>query len=91
MHTAATTAGVQRVNHAFGVSFDLEAPFIQDFIAAAANQLAGRGETTTYAAIQQALVDGVAQGASIDDLAAAVRQVFDVASTSRPARSPAPR
>lgn len=83
MHTAATTSGVQRINHAFGVSFDLEAPFIQDFIAARANQLAGTVTDTTYAAVQQALADGVANGASIDDLAAAVRQVFDVASTSR--------
>lgn len=83
MHTAATTAGVQRVNSAFGVSFDLEAPFVQDFIHARANQLAGQVTDTTYQAIQQALADGVAQGASIDDLAAGVQHVFDVASTSR--------
>ena len=83
MHTAATNAGVTRVNAIFGVSFDLEAPFVQDFIAARANQLAGQVTSSTYAAIQQALQDGVANGASIDDLAASVRQVFDVASTSR--------
>lgn len=83
MHTAASTAGVTRVNNAFGVSFDLEAPWIRDFILARANQLAGQVTDTTYAAIQQALVDGVAQGASIDDLAAAVRDVFDVASRNR--------
>lgn len=83
MHTAASTAGVTRVNNAFGVSFDLEAPWIRDFILARANQLAGQVTDTTYAAIQQALVDGVAQGASVDDLAASVRHVFDVASTSR--------
>jgi len=83
MHTAATTAGVQRVNHAFGVSFDLEAPFIQDFIRARANQLAGQVTDSTYSAIQQALMDGVANGASIDDLAAAVRDVFTDASVNR--------
>lgn len=83
MHTAAATAGVTRVNNAFGVSFDLEAPFIQDFIQARSNQLAGQVTDTTYRAVQQALADGVAQGASVDDLAAAVRQVFDVASSSR--------
>lgn len=83
MHTAASTAGVTRVNNAFGVSFDLEAPWIRDFILARANQLAGQVTDTTYAAIQQALADGVAQGASVDDLAASVRHVFDVASTSR--------
>ena len=83
MHTAATTAGVTRVNNAFGVSFDLEAPFVQDFIRARANQLAGQVTDTTYSAIQQALADGVANGASIDDLARDVQQVFDVASSSR--------
>lgn len=83
MHTAAATAGVTRVNNAFGVSFDLEAPFIQDFILARANQLAGQVTDTTYAAVQQALADGVAAGASIDDLAEAVRRVFTVASESR--------
>jgi SPP1 gp7 family putative phage head morphogenesis protein len=65
------------------VSFDLEAPFVQDFIRARANQLAGQVTSSTYAAIQQALADGVSQGASIDDLAASVQQVFDVASSSR--------
>ena len=83
MHTAATTAGVTRVNNAFGVSFDLEAPFVQDFIRARANQLAGQVTDTTYSAIQQALADGVANGASIDDLARGVQDVFDVASRSR--------
>lgn len=83
MHTAATTAGVTRVNNAFGVSFDIEAPFVQDFIRARANQLAGQVTDTTYSAIQQALADGVANGASIDDLATSVQDVFDVASRSR--------
>jgi HK97 family phage portal protein len=83
MHTAATTAGVTRVNNAFGVSFDLEAPFVQDFIRARANQLAGQVTDSTYSAIQQALADGVANGASIDDLARGVQDVFDVASRSR--------
>lgn len=83
MHTAATTAGVTRVNNAFGVSFDLEAPFIRDFIRARANQLAGQVTTTTYDAIQRALADGVANGASIDDLAVAVQDVFADATANR--------
>lgn len=83
MHTAATTSGVTRVNNAFGVSFDLEAPFIRDFITARANQLAGQVTDTTYSAIQQALADGVSQGLSIDDLALRVQDVFDVASSNR--------
>ena len=83
MHTAAATAGVTRVNNAFGVSFDLEAPFVQDFIRARANQLAGQVTDSTYSAIQQALADGVADGASIDDLASAVQDVFTQASRNR--------
>lgn len=83
MHTAATNAGVTRVNNAFGVSFDLEAPFVQDFIAARANQLAGQVTDTTYAAIQQALQDGVAAGEDINRIAARVQDVFAQASTNR--------
>ena len=83
MHTAAVSAGVTRVNNAFGVSFDLEAPFVRSFIEARANQLAGQVTDSTYSAIQQALMDGVANGASIDDLAAAVRDVFTDASVNR--------
>lgn len=83
MYEAAVTHGVARVNTDFGVSFDLEAPFIRDFVTARANQLAGQVTSSTYAAIQSALADGVGQGLSIDDLAANVQQVFDVASSSR--------
>lgn len=83
MYEAAVTHGVARINSDFGVSFDLEAPFVRGFIAARANQLAGQVTSSTYAAIQSALADGVANGASIDDLATAVQDVFDVASRSR--------
>ena len=83
MHNAAGTAGVTRVNNAFGVSFDLEAPFIQDFIGARANQLAGQVTSSTYAAIQQALQDGVAAGEDINRIAARVQDVFAQASTNR--------
>jgi len=83
MDQQAATRSLSRINHQFGVSFDIKAPFIDDFITARANQLAGAVSDTTYAAIQQALVDGVAQGMSIDDLAAEVQHVFDVASSSR--------
>lgn len=83
MHNAATNVGVTRVNNAFGVSFDLEAPFIQDFIGARANQLAGQVTSSTYAAIQQALQDGVAAGEDINRIAARVQDVFAQASTNR--------
>lgn len=83
MYEASVTHGVARINADFGVSFDLEAPFVRDFIAGRANQLAGEVTDTTYQAIQQALADGVGQGLSIDDLAAEVQDVFDGASRSR--------
>lgn len=80
--TVATVAGSE-VLERFGLSFDLDAPYVQDFIAARAKQLAGQVTDTTYAAIRQALAQGVLEGASIDDLADAVRHVFDVASNAR--------
>lgn len=83
MDRQASALSMAKINRQFGVSFSLKDPFIQDFINARANQLAGNVTSTTYQAIQQALTDGVAQGASIDDLAAAVEQVFSVASSSR--------
>lgn len=83
MDQQAVTTSIARINSKFGVSFDIKAPFIDDFINTRANQLAGTVSDTTYAAIQQALTDGVADGASIDDLAAAVRDVFADASANR--------
>lgn len=67
----------------FGIDFDLEAPWVEDFVRSRAQQLSGQVTQTTYDAIRQALVDGVAAGDSIDDLAARVRQVFAQASETR--------
>lgn len=66
-----------------GVAFDLSAPWVQDFIQARSNQLAGQVTETTYAAIQQALAEGVGAGESVPDLARRVGHVFDVARGSR--------
>lgn len=65
------------------VSFDLEAPYVREFVEARANQLAGQVTQTTYDAIRAQLVDGVAAGESIDDLAARIRTVFAQASELR--------
>lgn len=65
------------------ISFDLEAPWVRDFIDARANQLAGQVTSTTYDAIRAALIDGVGAGESIDDLAARVRAVFAQADQTR--------
>ena len=78
-----TSEGLARVAGIFGVDFDLAAPWVGDFIEARANQLAGPVTDTTYEAITAQLREGVAEGESIDDLAARIRTIFDDASTRR--------
>lgn len=80
---AVTGAGFSRMAQMFGIDFDLEAPYAQKFIASRANQLAGQVTDTTYGAIKDALAAGVQEGESIPQIADRVRNVFDVASTSR--------
>jgi HK97 family phage portal protein len=69
-------ASVTRLSIAYGIDFDLAARWVQDFIEARANLLAGQVTTTTYEAIQGALNEGVAAGESIDDLAERIRGLF---------------
>jgi len=76
-------AGLARLSMAFGIGFDIAAPWVQDFITARSNQLAGQVTSTTYDAIQAELVAGVANGESIDDLATRVRSVFAHANKTR--------
>lgn len=83
LYEAVTAAGGARVSDLFGLAFDLEAPYAQEFIAARAKQLAGYVTDTTYGAIQDALREGVAEGEAIPDLAARIEGVFSEASTSR--------
>lgn len=67
----------------FGLSLDLEAPGVDEFIQARANQLAGPVTDTTYKAIQNQLTEGIANGESIPDLAKRITGVFDQASKTR--------
>jgi len=69
-------AGLNRLSASFGVSFDLSAPYVTDFIEARANQLAGPVTETTYEAIRLQLQEGVMAGEPIDDIAARIRAVF---------------
>lgn len=78
---AATAGGLMADR--FGIAFDLDAPFVAEFIDARANQLAGQVTDTTYQAVKDALAEGVNAGESIPDLAARLRHVFDTASSSR--------
>lgn len=80
---AVMAVGGARVAEVFGIAFDIEAPYAADFIAARANQLAGRVTDTTYGAIQEQLAAGAAAGEGIPDLAARVRSVFAEASAIR--------
>ena len=83
LYEAVTLAGGARVSDLFGIAFDIEAPYVQAFIRARANQLAGQVTDTTYRAIQDALATGISEGESIPELSARIRHVFDVATSTR--------
>lgn len=72
-----------RIALQFGIDFDLEAPWVADFIESRVQDLAGNVTQTTYDAIRSQLQQGVAAGESIPKLADRVRHVFSVASESR--------
>ncbi len=80
---AVFAAGGGRIAAEFGVGFDVAAPYVQQFIKARANQLAGLVTDTTYDQITTALADGTAAGETIPEIADRVRAVFDQATTVR--------
>jgi HK97 family phage portal protein len=83
LYELVTAAGFARVAGQFGITFDLDSTFAQEFIGVRANQLAGQVTDTTYQAIKDALAEGVEAGESIPDLAARIRGVFELADTVR--------
>lgn len=83
LYEAVYAVGGARVSDLFGVSFDLDSPSAEQFVMARSNQLAGQVTSTTYDAIKREMADGVAQGESIDEIAARIRRVFDQATTLR--------
>jgi HK97 family phage portal protein len=83
LYAAVVAVGGARVSRHFGVDFDLEATYAQDFIQRRANQLAGQVTETTYQAIRDALAAGVDAGEGIDPIAQRIRDVFDEADSSR--------
>lgn len=76
LYEAVVAAGGQALALRFGVSFDIAAQGVSDFIEARANQLAGNVTQTTYEAIQAALNEGVAAGESIEQLGERIRTLF---------------
>jgi HK97 family phage portal protein len=83
LYAMAAGAGLDRVALTFGVSFDVEAPWVVEYITTRANQLAGQVSQTTYDAIVDQITDGVSAGESIDDLATRIRGVFSHADEVR--------
>lgn len=83
LYEQVTAAGGARVSNLFGIAFDLDAPYAQEFVERRANQLAGPVTQTTYDSIKSALQEGVGLGESVPKLADRVRSVFDTAKTSR--------
>jgi SPP1 gp7 family putative phage head morphogenesis protein len=79
----ATGAGLDRINAAFDVAFDVTSPFVSDFLSARSNQLAGGVTQTTYDQIVAAMAEGVSAGEGIPEIAERVRHVFSVASSAR--------
>lgn len=83
LYESTAAQGGLSITSRFGGVFDIASTAVQEFIHARANQLAGQVTSTTYGQIQTALADGLQEGLGIDELAAAVRHVFDIASSSR--------
>lgn len=83
LYAQAAGAGLDRLHMLFEIDFDLSAPWVDEFIEARAQQLAGQVTQTTYDAIRAELVAGVADGESVDDIADRVRRVFSIASDTR--------
>jgi HK97 family phage portal protein len=83
LYEGVTAHGFARVAESFGVDFDLEAPYAQDFIQARANQLAGQVTDTTYQQIQDVLSAAVEAGDDIDSISEAVAAIFEGATAER--------
>lgn len=83
LYEAVVAVGGPKLAERFGLTFDLEAPYVERFIRERAHDLAGHVTSTTYDAIRSQLAEGVAAGESIESLAARVRHVFEVAGDAR--------
>jgi HK97 family phage portal protein len=83
LYESVFAVGGARVSDAFGLAFDLEAPYAREFVTARANQLSGPVTNTTYEAIKAQMAEGVAAGEDIPTLARRIRAVFSDAATLR--------
>jgi SPP1 gp7 family putative phage head morphogenesis protein len=72
----AQSAGVA-LSVAYGIDFDLDAPYAQGFIEARANKLAGLINDTTYTAIKEQLSEGASEGDGVPELAKRIKDLFE--------------
>jgi HK97 family phage portal protein len=86
LYEAVFAVGGARVADLFGLDFDLDAPYVADFVKARANQLAGPVTDTTYEAIKATLAEGAKAGEDVPALARRIRSVFDDADRVRSVR-----
>lgn len=83
LYEAVFAAGGARIAGAFGLAFDIDAPFVQKEILKRANKLAGQVTGTTFDSIKKALGDGIEAGEGVPQLAKRIRGVFGDASVNR--------
>lgn len=83
LYDLTATASLQAIAVRFGLSFDVHAPWVEQFIEQRAQQLAGHVTQTTYDAIRTQMSDAVGLGESIEDIADRIRAVFAQANDTR--------
>lgn len=83
LYEQVVAAGGARISDLFGIAFDVDAPYAQEFIGARSNQLAGFVTDTTYRKITEQMAEGAGLGESIPDLAERIRKVFADATSLR--------
>lgn len=86
LYEAVFAVGGARVADLFGLGFDLDAPYVAEFVKARANQLAGPVTDTTYEAVKATLAEGAKAGEDVPALARRIRSVFDEADRVRSVR-----
>jgi HK97 family phage portal protein len=86
LYEAVFAVGGARVADLFGLAFDLDAPYVERWIKARANQLAGPVTETTYEAIKAELAAGTKAGEDVPTLARRIREVFAEADRTRSVR-----
>jgi HK97 family phage portal protein len=86
LYEAVFAVGGARVADLFGLAFDLDAPYVEKWVKARANQLAGPVTDTTYEAIKAELAAGAKAGEDVPALARRIREVFAEADRTRSIR-----